>query len=143
MPTAASNGRLSSSMRPFDRASVNAVMGSAREAASSPACSPGRRILAGAAYSCLRATCSCTASTASWLVHCLPWKPYEARHRQQELFLVVAAALAADAGKAHPVRGGSDRAVSGRFEAAAAALFAGRQGAGADRWRSHDLGFAG
>ncbi len=57
--------------------------------------------------------------------------PHEAGHRQQELFVVVAAALAAALAPRDPVRGGEAELQRPRLQGARRPLFAGGQGAGA------------
>src|SRR5260370_4902781 len=68
---------------------------------------------------------------------------FEARDRQQELFVMVDAAVAGAASQQHRLRRSVHPALyRRRRQAADFELYAFRQGAGADRRRRHDLGFA-
>src|SRR5260370_36543320 len=69
---------------------------------------------------------------------------FEARDGQQELFVVVDAAVAGAESQQHRLRRSVHPALYRRRRQAADFEFhAFRQGTGADRWRRHDLGFAG
>src|ERR1035437_6002685 len=73
----------------------------------------------------------------------IPSHGFEARDRQQELFVVVDAAVAGAESQQHCLRGSVHPALYRRRRQGADFEFhAFGQGAGADRWRRHDRGFA-